>query len=113
MVCYAIAFDINTETLEQYASINNRKKSEYQAEITSALAACGFTAHPQGCLYHTEADSDVIASIMELQETLKKKAPDFCEYVKRVHVFRIDELCDVTELITGKECGKDEIVDFE
>ena len=50
---------------------------------------------------------------MKLQDTLKKKAPNFCKYAKRIHVFRMEEWSDVTELITGKKSDSEGIVDFE
>ena len=71
----------------------------YQREIPNALDACGFTAHPQGSLYHTEADQDPITAIMRLQNSLQTIAPTFCRYVRRVNVFRMEEWSDVTGLI--------------
>lgn len=74
----------------------------YQREIPDALASCGFTAHPQGSLYHTEAEQDPITAIMKLQGTLTGQAPNFCRYVRRVHVFRMEEWSDVTALIANR-----------
>ena len=74
----------------------------YQTEIPQALEACGFTAHPQGSLYHTESEQDPIAAIMKLQNALMTRAPTFCQYVRRVHVFRMEEWSDVTELIANR-----------
>lgn len=74
----------------------------YQTEIPNALAACGFTAHPQGSLYHTEAEQDPITAIMRLQGTLTNQAPNFCRWVRRVHVFRMEEWSDVTGLIANR-----------
>lgn len=113
MARYAIAFDIDTKAMKDDGITDSQRTSIYQNEVTSALAACGFTAHAQGSLYHTEADTDSIASIMKLQDTLKKKAPNFCKYAKRIHVFRMEEWSDVTELITGKKSDSEGIVDFE
>jgi len=102
MAQYAIAFDMDTITMKNDGLTQSAKTSIYQREIPEALASCGFTAHPQGSLYHTEADQNPINAIMKLQETMKTKAPLFCKYVKRVHVFRLDEWSDVTELIGNK-----------
>lgn len=74
----------------------------YQREIPAALAGCGFTAHPQGSLYHTEADQNPITAIMRLQGALTGNAPTFCRYVRRVHVFRMEEWSDVTDLIANR-----------
>src|SRR6266446_3506993 len=104
---YAIAFDLDTARFKQdrmdAGRTENQAKAElpnlYQAEIPQALAQCGFTVHPQGSLYHTEADQNPITAIMRLQNTLKANATRFCQYVKRVHVFRMEEWSDVTGLI--------------
>lgn len=39
---------------------------------------------------------------MQLQSGLKSNAPTFCQYVKRVHVFRLEEWSDVTPLIAER-----------
>lgn len=113
MARYAIAFDMDTKSMENDGVTASQRTGIYQKEIISALAECGFTAHAQGSLYHTEADTDGIASIMKLQDTLKTKAPNFCRYAKRIHVFRMEEWSDVTELITGRENDRDEVLDFD
>lgn len=102
MAQYAIAFDMDTIAMKNDGLTQSAKTSIYQREIPEALASCGFTAHPQGSLYHTEADQNPITAIMKLQSTMKTKAPLFCRYVNRVHVFRLDEWSDVTELIGDK-----------
>lgn len=75
---------------------------KYIPTIPEALAACGFTAHPQGSLYHTESNQDPITALMKLQNALKTQALTFCQYVRRVHVFRMEEWSDVTELIADR-----------
>jgi virulence-associated protein VapD len=107
MALYAIAFDLDTTRFKNDRLEAGRTEGQartdlsnlYQTEIPQALSLCGFTAHPQGSLYHTEADQNPITAIMRLQNTLKEHAQRFCQYVKRVHVFRMDEWSDVTELI--------------
>lgn len=39
---------------------------------------------------------------MKLQNALQNEAPSFCKYVKRVHVFRMEEWSDVTDLIANR-----------
>lgn len=99
MAQYAIAFDLDTVAMGAAGITASQRTTIYQTEIPNALAACGFTAHPQGSLYHTEADQNPITAIMRLQATLKAQAPQFCSFVKRVHVFRMEEWSDVTDLI--------------
>jgi len=99
MAQYAIAFDVDTKSMRDNGINNSQITTLYQTEIPTALGACGFTAHPQGSLYHTEIDKDPIVAIMQLQNTLKNQAPTFCKYVRRVHVFRMEEWSDVTPLI--------------
>lgn len=100
MAQYAIAFDLDTKAMKNDGISATQRTNIYQTEIPDALASCGFTAHPQGSLYHTESEQNPITAIMQLQSALKDNAPRFCKYVSRVHVFRMEEWSDVTELIS-------------
>ena len=102
MAQYAIAFDLDTAKMRTDGLSNADRTQIYQTEIPSALAGCGFTAHPQGSLYHTEAEQNPITAIMRLQGALTQNAPRFCKYVRRVHVFRMEEWSDVTDLIANR-----------
>ena len=102
MAQYAIAFDLDTTAMTQAGLTASQKVQIYQTEIPAALARCGFTAHPQGSLYHTELEQDPIAAVMQLQGTLANHAPGFCSYVRSVHVFRLDEWSDVTPIIANR-----------
>ncbi|HCO21762.1 MAG TPA: hypothetical protein DIT97_01335 [Gimesia maris] len=102
MAQYAIAFDLDTAAMRANGVSDADRTRIYQTEIPQALAGCGFTAHPQGSLYHTEAEHDPITAIMRLQSSLQNDAPSFCQYVRRVHVFRMEEWSDVTNLIADR-----------
>lgn len=102
MAHYAIAFDMDTVAMRNAGITDAQKTGIYQREIPTALGACGFTAHPQGSLYHTEAEQNPITAIMQLQSTLTAQAPNFCRFVRRVHVFRMEEWSDVTALIAQR-----------
>jgi virulence-associated protein VapD len=108
MAQYAIAFDLDTAGMKKPENEGGGGFSPadvtrvYQAEIPEALAKCGFTVHPQGSLYHTDAEHDPITAIMRLQGSLRNDAPNFCRFVKRVHVFRMEEWSDVTGLIADR-----------
>lgn len=101
MAQYAVAFDIDTKHLRDDGVSNAERTKIYQQELLDALASCGFTVHLQGSLYATAADQDPLKAIMQLQSTLAGKAPRFCKYVKRLHVFRLEEWSDVTPLVAG------------
>ncbi len=105
MAHYAIAFDMDTKGMTAAGLTRSQITKVYQKEIPQALATCGFTAHPQGSLYHTESEKDPITAIMQLQSTLKKDATSFCKHVRRVHVFRMEEWSDVTALIADHPSG--------
>ena len=105
MAQYAIAFDLDTTAMRTARITPAERTNIYQTEIPNALAACGFTAHPQGSLYHTEADQNPITAIMQLQSTLTGQAPRFCQFVRRVHVFRMEEWSDVTMLIANRQAA--------
>lgn len=103
MAHYAIAFDMDTTRMTNDGMTASERTSVYQTEIPNALEECGFTAHPQGSLYHTQSDIDPITCLMKLQSTLQDDAPNFCKYVRRVHVFRMEEWSDVTPLLANKK----------
>ena len=102
MAQYAIAFDLNTRQMRDDGFTDADVTRVYQREIPDALRSCGFTAHPQGSLYHTEQEQDPIKAIMRLQSALQTQATSFCQYVRRVHVFRMEEWSDVTDLIANR-----------
>ena len=102
MALYAIAFDLDTVSMRNDGLTKSQRTRIYQKEIPEALAECGFNAHPQGSLYHTVGEQNPIHAIMQLQATMKGKAMQFCKYVKRVHVFRMEEWSDVTTLLSNK-----------
>jgi virulence-associated protein VapD len=102
MAQYAIAFDMDTKGMRAARLTQAQITAVYQREIPDALTACGFSVHPQGSLYHTDSEQDPITAIMRLQNTLAQNAPNFCRYVKRVHVFRMEEWSDVTALIADR-----------
>jgi len=104
MAQYAIAFDIDTTGMKESGWNKSQITQLYQIEIPQALEKCGFTVHPQGSLYHTNVEKeDALAAIMTLQSSLKTFAPNFCNWIKRVHVFRMDEWSDVTSLLSTKK----------
>jgi virulence-associated protein VapD len=106
MAQYAIAFDLDTKGMRASGMTQSQITTVYQSEIPKALATCGFTAHPQGSLYHTEAEQNPITAIMKLQGSLKSGAPTFCRWVRRVHVFRMEEWSDVTSLIAQRDAAE-------
>ncbi|QLE49879.1 hypothetical protein FD724_18490 [Nostoc sp. C057] len=118
MAQYAIAFDLYTAGMKNDGFTKSQITNVYQVEIPAALAKCGFTAHPQGSLYHTETEKDPISALMQLQGALKTNAPTFCQYVRRVHVFRMEEWSDVTPLIAerpsaGRPTAEEEVEEQE
>jgi virulence-associated protein VapD len=101
MARYAVAFDLDTKSMKADAISNAERTKIYQSEIPNALQNCGFSDHLQRSLYATPAHEDPITAIMQLQMTLQNEAPRFCKYVKRLHVFRLEEWSDVTPLVAG------------
>jgi len=102
MAQYAIAFDLDTKAMKAANITNAERTTIYQQEIPEALKVCGFTTHLQGSLYALNVDHDQIAALMQLHAKLQQNAPNFCKFVKRVHVFRMEEWSDVTPIIAGK-----------
>jgi len=102
MAQYAIAFDLDTKAMKAAGFTDSDITKVYQREIPEALRGCGFTERPQGSLYHTDDSQDQITALMRLQGALKTHAKTFCAYVRKVHVFRMEEWSDVTPLIAER-----------
>jgi virulence-associated protein VapD len=118
MAQYAIAFDLDTTAMAREGVTKAQRTQIYQNEIPDALRRCGFTAHPQGSLYHTESEQNPITAIMQLQSAITGHAPRFCQFVKRVHVFRMEEWSDVTVLLASRPAaagpdGEEELIEQE
>ena len=107
MAQYAIAFDLDTRAMDADGLTQSDKTRIYQTEIPNALEQCGFDVHAQGSLYHTSVkandESGAIIAVMNLKSTVTQYAPSFIKYAKCIHVFRMDEWSDVTELLTGRK----------
>jgi len=92
----------------------SEKVQVYQTEIPDALERCGFTDHLQGSLYATKTKDAPIKAIMQLRSVLQQHAPNFCQYASRIHVFRLEDWSDVTDVIgtgmtsTSSSLGADE-----
>mgnify|MGYP006309462753 CR=1 FL=1 len=114
MAQYAIAFDLDTRAMRDDGMDQSQIVGVYQTEIPTALRACGFTVHAQGSLYHTEAgDQQPIHALMRLPGTLQSQAQLFLQYVRRVHIFRMEDWSDVTKLLTGRAAGEPPQADEE
>jgi virulence-associated protein VapD len=100
MAQFAIAFDLDTVRMKADGLSESDRTRIYQTELPKALSKCGFTEHPQGSLYHTNSEHDPIIAIIQLQSILKTDAPQFCKYVNKIHVFRMDHWSDVTSAIS-------------
>jgi len=98
---YAVAFDLKRKEMQDDGFSESQITQVYQREVPEALAYCGFSVHLQGSIYATDTkeDHNQITSIITLESTLKSKAPNFCQYVNIIHVFRMDEWSDITNLI--------------
>jgi virulence-associated protein VapD len=109
MAQYAIAFDMDTIKMKDSGMSDSERTQIYQIEIPQALSKCGFSEHPQGSLYHTRVDQDPITAIMKLQNILKQEAPNFGKWVRRVHIFRMEEWSDVTDLLSDSQHDNKEV----
>jgi len=113
MAQYAIAFDLNQKEMTNQGLSKADITRVYQQEVRDALANCGFTEHPQGSLYTTKEEQNPITALMQLQTVLKTQAPNFCKFVKRVHVFRMEEWSDVTQLIAAHPAEENPSIEDE
>lgn len=100
MAQYAIAFDLDNVAMAACGLSKAEVTNIYSTEIPNALNRIGFTAHPQGSLYHTELEQEPMKAIIQLQAALKQNAPRFCEFVRAVHVFRMEEWSEITDVLS-------------
>ena len=73
------------------------KGTIYNTEVPKALAQCGFTRSSQGSVYYTQETPDRKDAIIEkLKQVLRSQAPQFCQFVNEVAVYRMEEWSDIT-----------------
>lgn len=95
---FVVTFDVDWKAMKAAgysdSQINNKL---YKDEIETALADCGFTAHPEGSVYHTEHqdETDSLRSVVKLKGSLSRLAPTFCKYVRSIHLFRMDGMSNI------------------
>jgi virulence-associated protein VapD len=100
MAQYAIAFDLDTRRMTADGLTKSDVTNVYQAEIPDALRAAGFPAHIQGSVYRTDAEQSQLRILVDLQRILHTHAPRFCTYVKTIHIFRVEEISEITDLLS-------------
>lgn len=110
---YAITFDLDRKQMlaDGYSEhqINN---NVYTGEVKEALAACGFTEHPEGSVYHTKTlqEDDSLTPIVQLQTMLRQHAPTFCKYVRSIHLFKMEGWSNITDLIRTADTPADKLL---
>jgi virulence-associated protein VapD len=90
---YGFAFDVDTASMKADGHLD---PTFVYKEIAKALAVCGFTEHVQHSLYSTNGEINPITALVALKTTLHDRAPTFCKYADRIHVFRLEEWSDIT-----------------
>ncbi len=107
MAQYAIAFDLDTVRMRDGGITDSERTQIYQTEIPNALALCGFTVHIQGSVYRTDSEHEPMHVLIELQNNLRRLAPRFCVYLKRLHIFRVEAISEITDFISTAPNGDD------
>lgn len=101
MAQYAFAFDLDKAGMDEEGLSKSQITIVYK-NLRNALKAAGFGDKTQESIYRTQAGKEGMLSLMNLESTLKTLAPDSCKWLKRVHVFRMEEWSNVTPIFTRK-----------
>lgn len=97
MTNFAFTFDLNSTAIRDAVG-QSEMIMTYQSRLTKALDQAGFTKHPEGSLYLTEAD-DGQQALMKLKAALMEHNPLFIEYLKSAHIFPVEPWSEATETL--------------
>jgi virulence-associated protein VapD len=92
---YAIAFDIDTDTMKKVYG-NPNWRTGY-TEVRDALAGWGFD-HQQGSVYFGTAEVTAVSCVLAVQD-LAATLPWFSASVRDIRMLRIEENNDLSEAI--------------
>lgn len=87
MANFAIAFDLDTETLKQ--TYPNESFNNAYADIRKVLESCGFTRQ-QGSVYFGDNNVDAVKAVMATQK-IAKRFDWFRPSVKDIRLLRIED----------------------
>lgn len=92
---YAIAFDLDTDTLKQ--SYPNQSWTNAYGDIRKILTGLGFTWQ-QGSVYFGGDGVNAVKCVMAAQ-TLSRELPWFKASVEDIRMLRIEEMNDLSEAL--------------
>ncbi len=92
---YAIAFDLDSQTLEHSCGGPSWRTAD--VDIRSALATHGFDWQ-QGSVYFGKSTVDAVTCVLAVQD-LTRKFPWFRSCVRDIRMLRIEENSDLTPAI--------------
>lgn len=96
MAKYAIAFDLDTDTLTQTYTGNNATNAYYDIKIT--LESYGFSRQ-QGSLYFGDDTVDAVKTVLAARKLATKYPSWFPSSVKDIRMLRIEDDNDLIRAI--------------
>jgi virulence-associated protein VapD len=95
---FAICFDLDTKRMCDDA-ISDSKRTGIYAQAKDVFQSCGLKKHQQYSMYATEDHEDAFNVILKLPAVLKSQARDFCQYLSRFDVVRIEDSADIVDFL--------------
>ncbi len=97
MPIYGVCFDLNTKRMDKDGLTKSQQTSVY-AKAKKLFKACGLSNHQQYSMYTTEDSEDAFNLILKLPAKFVSQAQDFCKYLSRFDVVRIEDSANIIDL---------------
>jgi virulence-associated protein VapD len=97
MPVYAVCFDLNTKLMKDDGLTKSEQTLIY-SKAKDLFGACGLKKHQQYSMYATEDTEEAFNLILKLPAKLKSQAQDFCKYLSRFDVVKIEDSANIVDL---------------
>lgn len=97
MPIYGVCFDLNTRKMEDDGLTKSQRTLIY-TNAKNLFKACGLSKHQQYSMYATEDSEDAFNLILKLPAKFVSQAQDFCKYLSRFDVVRIEDSANIIDL---------------
>ena len=97
MPIYAVCFDLDTKQMKE-DGLTKSDCTQVYTKTKELLQKCGLKKHQQYSMYATEDTEDAFNLILKLPAKLKTHAQNFCKYLNRFDVVRIEDSANIVDL---------------
>lgn len=98
MNIYAVCYDLDTKRMQE-DGITESERTQIYTGVKKLLQECGLKKHQQYSMFATEDCEDAFHVILKLPAVLKAKAQNFCRYLSRFDIVRIEDSTDIVDFL--------------